>query len=132
MRRKLVFDAGLLALGFGGDPRVKEYFDDVAEERAAGYVSGPNLAEFYYVTCRKLGKQTADAWYFRALESGLAVAEGDYLDRLAGQEKCKDGVGLSLADCYALALARSEGALLLTTDSGLANVVNAKVKHIPP
>lgn len=96
---------------------------------AVAYVAGPNMSEFYYKTCRALGKQTADAWYFRAMESGLRVVEGESLDRLAGVEKCRDSYGLSLADCYALALAKSEGALLLTTDSGLAKVPGANVRH---
>jgi predicted nucleic acid-binding protein len=65
------------------------------------------------------------------LESGLRVVQGEELDRLAGVEKCMDAVGLSLADCYALALAKAEGALLLTTDSGLAKVAEAKVRHLP-
>jgi predicted nucleic acid-binding protein len=129
MDRNLVFDAGVLTLGFAGDPRAKEFFDAVSEGRSAGFVSGANLAEFYYKTCQKIGKQTADTWFYRVMESGLRVVDAEGLDRLAGVEKCRHASELSLGDCFALALAKMEDALLLTTDGALAKVGDARVKH---
>jgi predicted nucleic acid-binding protein len=127
-----VFDAGFLSIGVAGDPRAREYFAAVGEGLSSGYVSGPNLAEFYYKTCQKLGKQTADAWYYRAVESGLSVVHGEELDRLAGAEKCSHSSELSLADCFALALAKREGALLLTTDGALARTSGVRTRHFVP
>ena len=95
-------------------------------------IAGPNLSEFYYKTCQKLGRQTADTWYYQAIESGLAVVGGEELDRLAGLEKCRGRPVLALADCFALALAKSEGALLVTTDSGLAKAREVRVRHVAP
>jgi predicted nucleic acid-binding protein len=43
-------------------------------------------------------------------------------------EKCREQLDLSLADCFALALARREKALLLTTDSELKKAENVQVK----
>jgi predicted nucleic acid-binding protein len=91
-------------------------------------MAGVNIAEFYYKSCQKVGKQAADTWYFQVLESGLAVVASEELDRLAGLEKCRHP-SLALADCYALALAKAEAALLLTTDGDLANVPDVSTKR---
>jgi predicted nucleic acid-binding protein len=115
-------------LWFAGDRRVKDFSDALWERGTASLVAGANLSEFYYKTCQKLGKQTADGWYYRTLESGLTVRGGEELDRLAGLEKCRHSAALSLADCYALALAKAEAALLLTTDSGLAKAKDVRAR----
>jgi len=130
MSEKLVLDAGVLSLHFADHRGVKRYFDDIIAGRSKGLVSTFNLAEFYYKTCQKLGKQTADTWYFQTRNSGLSIVHGEELVRLAGLEKCRRSNRLALADCFALALAKSENALLLTTDSELANVGNVEVRHI--
>jgi len=39
---------------------------------------------------------------------------------------------LSLADCYALALAKSENALLLTTDAGIVGIGEARTRVLKP
>lgn len=93
-----------------------------------GHLSGVNLAEFYYKACQKAGRQTADAWYYQAVESGLRLATAtEELSRLAGREKCSRPL-LSVADCFALALAKFENALLLTTDGELAKVKDVRTK----
>jgi len=124
----LVLDAGVLTLYFAGDRRVKDFFDEIDNERAVGLLSEVNLAEYYYKTCRKLGRETADARYFMLKSSKLRVARDEELTRLAALEKCQQRVGLSLADCFALALARREKAILLTTDSELKKARDVQVK----
>lgn len=127
MDRALVFDAGVLALWFAGDRRPAEYFRAVESGRSRGLVSGVNLAEFYYKSCQKAGRQSADAWYYQTVESGLSVVPAEGSDRAAGLEKCRSP-SLSLADCFALALARSEAGLLLTTDRELAETKDVRTK----
>jgi predicted nucleic acid-binding protein len=124
----LVLDAGVLTLHFAGDPRVKEYFDDVSEGRVVGLVSEVNLAEYYYKTCRKLGRETADTRYFMLRSSKLQIANNEELTRSAALEKCRQRLDLSLADCFALALATREKATLLTTDRELKKAKGVQVK----
>ena len=130
MNQKLVLDAGALSLHFVDSPRVRLYFDAIFAGRSVGLVCSFNLAEFYYKTCQKFGKQTADTWYFQIRESELDVIHREDLVRLAGLEKCRNSSSLSLADCFALALAKSESALLITTDSVLAKVDGVDARHI--
>ena len=126
--KDIVFDAGVLSIWYSGDRRPRAFFQAVEEGRSRGHISGVNLAEFYYKTCQKVGRQSADTWYYQAVESGLLVSSGEGIDRSAGLEKCRHPT-LSIADCFALALAKREGALLLTTDGELAKVREVRAKH---
>jgi uncharacterized protein len=131
MNKKVVFDTGALSLHFADHPGVREFFDSVFGRRSVGLISSFNLAEFYYKTCQKLGKQTADARYFQLQESEeFSIIYSDDLVRAAGLEKCQGSARLSLADCFALALTKKEKALLVTTDSELARVKDVEVRHI--
>jgi len=128
MTKAVVVDAGLLTLHFIDDLRVEEYFYSLDDGRIAGYVTGVYLAEFYYKTCQKLGRQTADTWYYQIKRTRLQIVHDDDLTRSAGLEKCRQPLSLSLADCFALALAKREKALLLTTDRELSKVREIEVK----
>jgi predicted nucleic acid-binding protein len=128
LKPSLVIDAGVLALHFAGDTRVKVYFDQIDSDKAVGLVAGVNLAECYYKTCQKQGKQTADSRYFMLQTSKLKIVNGGLLTRLAGLEKCRQKLDISLADAYALALATIEKGTLLTTDSELAKSTDVQVK----
>jgi len=128
MKRAVVIDAGVLTLHFIDDPRVEEYFSGVDDERISGHISSVNVAELYYKTCQKLGRQTADTRYYQIKRSRLQIVHDDDLTRSAGLEKCRQPLSLSLADCFALALAKREKALLLTTDRELSKVREVEVK----
>jgi len=128
MTKAVVVDAGVLTLHFINDLRVEQYFCSLDDGRIAGYVTGVNLAEFYYKTCQKLGRQTADTWYYQIKRTRLQIVHDDDLTRSAGLEKCRQPLSLSLADCFALALAKREKALLLTTDGELMKVKEIEVK----
>jgi len=128
MKKAVVVDAGVLTLHFIDDQRVEEYFSDVDDGRVSGYISNVNLAEFYYKTCQKLGRQTADTRYYQIKRTRLQIVQDDDLTRSAGLEKCRQPLSLSLADCFALALAKREKALLLTTDRELSKVREVEVK----
>ncbi|HID90455.1 TPA: type II toxin-antitoxin system VapC family toxin [Candidatus Bathyarchaeota archaeon] len=117
MRRRIVFDAGALALYFAGDGRVKRHFDDVLSGTRDGYVCEVNLAEFYYKTAERLGLETAEAWCLMVRRSEIRVTPPDgETTPIAARLKLKHGRALSLADCYAIALAKATRASLLTTD----------------
>lgn len=131
MDRDLVIDAGILGIWFAGDRRPKEFFEAVERGRSRGHVAVINMAEFYYKACQKAGRQFADTWYYQAVESGFSVAAAEDLDRLAGLEKCRHP-SLSIADCFALALAKRENALLLTTDGELAKVKDVRTRLFRP
>ena len=100
---------------------MKRFFNDIEDETRQGYISSLNMSEFYYKTCQKLGKPTADLRYFQVRKTRLKVVETDEeLTRTAGVEKCRQPHKLSLADCHALSLAKLLKATLLTTDGELA------------
>jgi len=128
MKKAVVVDAGVLTLHLIDDPRVEEYFSGIDDERISGYISGVNLAEFYYKTCQKVGRQTADTRYYQVKRTRLQIVHDDDLTRSAGLEKCRQPLSLSLADCFALALAKKEKALLLTTDKEIPKVREIEVK----
>lgn len=126
MKTTLVLDAGALSLFFAGDPRVVPYFNRIDQGQATGLITEINLTEYYYKTCQKIGRQAADTRYFLLRNSKLKTIGDESLSRLAGLEKCKQKLDLSLADCFALALAKRENATLITTDCELG-----KVKDVP-
>ena len=118
MTWKLVIDAGALTLFYAGDPRVKPYFEQIKDKKKQSYVTSVNLAEYYYKTCQKLGKETADLRYHQSRPI-LTMIEGyESLAAVAGLAKCRHSA-LSLADCFALALTKNINGILLTTDSEL-------------
>ena len=128
MTPSLVLDTGVLTLYFAGDPRVRSFFNEIDEERAVGLISEVNLAEYYYKTCRELGKENADIRYFMLRGSKLLIVNDEQLTRSAGLEKCRQPLDLSLPDCFALALAKREKATLLTSDNDLKRAKGARVK----
>ena len=128
MNSTLVIDAGALSLFFAGDPRVIPYFKRIDQGQATGLITEINLTEYYYKTCQKLGKQAADTRYFLLRNSKLKTIGDENLTRLAGLEKCKQELDLSLADCFALALAKRENATLITTDRELEKVKDVSAK----
>jgi predicted nucleic acid-binding protein len=113
---------------FIGDERVKPYFDEIAKGRVQAYISDVNLAEYYYKTCEKLGKEIADLRYHQVRASGLVpVSTDEKLTWKAGEKKCKYRDRLSLTDCFFLALSELKKATLLTTDSELTKAEKVTV-----
>ena len=126
--RRYVIDTGVLMLFFMGDERVRPYFEEIDRGTAMGLVSCANLAEFYYKVCEALGKDVAELRCRRILASRVEVISLDEeLALEAGSLKCHYR-RLSLADCITLALARAEGAVLLTTDRELAKTREVSVR----
>ena len=122
--RRYVIDTGVLMLFFTGDERVRPYFEEIDRGAAVGLVSCANLAELCYKVCETLGRDVAELRCHRLLASRIEVVP---LDEEAGRLKCHYR-RLSLADCIALALAKTEGAVLLTTDKELARTREVSVR----
>lgn len=125
-----VFDTGAISLFFADDDRLRRLVGSIHEGKDEGSLSSVTLAEFYYKTCQRLGREVATLWS-RQLSERLDVIAADVeLSTAAGLEKCRNN-GLSLAGCYALALTKRLHGLLLTTDSELAKAKEAKVRFFP-
>lgn len=127
-----VFDAGALMLMLLGDERLRSYIEEISEGAAKAYLSAVNLAELYYKTIEKIGREVAETWYFRILNSNIVVVPADdKYAREAGIYKSRYRRTLSLADCFAMALCIKEKALLLTTDSDFNQVRDVEIKYFP-
>jgi len=122
-----VFDTGALSLFYAYDQRLRPTVDMISADRAQGLVSSVTVSEFYYKTCQSLGRETATSWSLQLSERMRVVDTNLELAMAAGVEKCRNN-RLSLADSYALALTKSAGGTLLTTDSELAKSGEARVK----
>lgn len=119
---------------FAEDERVKKLFDEVAADRAEGWTSEVNLAEFYYKTCEKFGREVAELRHTSIRHSKISVLAIDKrLTRVAAGLKCIHKGKLSLADAYTVAAAKVLGATLITTDSRLAELrlIQTRLLDIP-
>lgn len=125
----VVIDAGALALHFIDDVRIRSYFRGIEKGTIKGYMAHVNLGEYYYKTCQHLGKDIADIRYLSVTRSRITIFMDEMLARDAGLEKCRRGLDLSLADYFALAIAKRFDATLLTTDGELAKAKDVNVKH---
>lgn len=123
-----VFDTGALSLFFVDDERLRPIVDRIFREKAEGLLSSVTLSEFHYKTCQSLGRDVATLWA-RQLSERMGVVWADpELSLSAGLEKCRNN-RLSLADSFALALAKRVSGILLTTGSVLAAVKESRVRY---
>ncbi len=127
MNPSIVFDTGALTLFCAEDERLRELVDKSDEQGATQFVSAVTIGEFYYKTCQTLGRETASVWSKQISERMEIVSVDADTSLSAGLEKCRNN-RLSLADCYALTLAKQVRGLLLTTDSELAKSKETSVR----
>ncbi len=123
-----VFDTGVLSLFYAEDKRIRPVIDEVARKGDQGLISAITLAEFYYKTCQTVGREVADLWCNQLSERMEVVGADVSVSLSAGHEKCRNS-RLSLADSYALALAKLSHGVLLTTDSELGKNKEVQVRH---
>lgn len=120
---RYTFDTGPLLLYFGEDLRVKKLLDEIRHGRSTGSTCETNLAELYYKTCEKLGRETARIRYLSTRRSGISVvAPDESLSRLAGELKCEHRGKLSIVDAYLVAVAFAERSTLITSDSRISEL----------
>lgn len=99
-----------------------------------GYTCEVNMAELYYKTCEKSGREIAEMRNTSIRHSKIVVlAVDERLTRIAGRIKCTYKGKISMADAYTLAAAKMHNATLITTDSQLADLklVPTQLLHIP-
>lgn len=131
--RSYLFDAGFLALHYAGKKEAKPYFDRVFSQKAKGFISEVNLAEFYYKTAQQKGIDTAETWYLQVRQAGgfQIVAPNEIVTRRAAVWKVKRN-DISLADCFALSSLEEFAQVLLTTDPVLAKIKSVKSFYVSP
>jgi len=130
---KYVFDAGAIVLYFAGDNRVKRYFQEVWSVASKGYISEVNLAEFYYQTARKLGVDATEVRYLTIRNSKIRqVQPNEEITRIAAKLKLKHENILSLADCCAIASAKTLGSKIITTDRTIKDLKEVEAIYFEP
>lgn len=135
-KNRYLLDAGVFPLIFAGEPTVKPLVEEIASGAAEALVCEVNLAEFYAKTCEKKGMKTADIYYVRVrYQPNIVIITPDgEITKKAGWFKCKYRGKVSLADCYAAAVALTTKATLVTTDGNLHKMANSEkipAKMIP-
>ena len=109
-------------------------FDEVTTGRAEGYTCETSIAEFYYKTCEKLGREVAEVRHTSIRHSQMSILSIDErLTRIAGALKCIHRGKLSLADAYIVAAAKMLEGTLVTTDPRLSELklVQTRLLQIP-
>ncbi|NMC04443.1 MAG: type II toxin-antitoxin system VapC family toxin, partial [Candidatus Lokiarchaeota archaeon] len=69
----IFFDTGGLSLFLSGDERLKPVVQQIRSGTTKAFTAIQNLIELYAKAMEKLGKQTAEAWYWRILNSDIEV-----------------------------------------------------------
>jgi predicted nucleic acid-binding protein len=136
IQNRYLFDAGIFPLILAGDANVKKFVEEISSGKAELLACEVNLAEFYAKTCEKKGRETADIHYLRIRYQPkiTVISPDEELTKKAGLLKCKYRKKVSLADCYAAAVAAINRATLVTTDNSLvemADLEKIQAKPIP-
>lgn len=132
MKKKYILDAGILALYFAGNEKVRKYIDEVYEGRTEVLISEVNIAEFLYNYAKVFGWEAALAKNSLIRKSPLKIEGVDEdLTLEAARLKLKHYNVLSLADCYLIALAKRYNSTIVTTDHEIKKVDEAPTILIP-
>jgi predicted nucleic acid-binding protein len=128
---RFTFDAGSLSLHYAGDERVRQYFSDIYSKIKSGFVSEVNLAEFYYKAAEKFGLDAAETWYMLIRRSQIMVVPpNEDITRGAARLKLTYRNRISLADCFAIATAKTSDSVLITTDSRIKEIKEVKTVYL--
>lgn len=120
VNKPVALDTGPLFLYFAEDERAKELVNEVQEGRTQAHSCETNLAEFYYKTCEKFGREVAELRSASIRASKIHIeSPNEQLTRMAATLKCTYRAKLSLADAYILATCKLHGGTLVTTDKTL-------------
>ena len=112
-----------------GDPAIRDVIEAL-RRGAKAYTAAINMAELYYKTEEKLGRQVAITWFNRLvrLRNLVIFPVNIELARRAGELKAKYRRNISLVDAVIVALAEKQGGRLLTTDKRLGVVEEIAVR----
>ena len=123
MRNSVLDSYAVLAFLFQekGHDKVLDILEKAAQADQALLIASPNWAEVRYIVERKVGAARWHETQQRLLALPLEVVSADRsLAELAGELKASKK--MSLADCFAAALARQQGANLYTGDPEFRSV----------
>jgi predicted nucleic acid-binding protein len=67
-KTKIVLDSGVILSFLEGEFR--DYYEKILNEEIIPYINTVNLAEVYYVLCRKIGKEKAEEIIKSIIKSG--------------------------------------------------------------
>jgi len=118
LRGRILFDAGFFHVYFSGlNEEAKRAVEEVYSGKSVGYTLDLNLAEFLYTYGKLKGVDAAKARLSLILSSPIKVVSTDKeLALRAGELKLKHQ-NLSIVDCFVVAFAERENAVIYTTDS---------------
>ena len=124
--KRYIWDTGALTLFFANHNQAKKIMTGIEQGKAMGYIPRIILAEFYYKTWQKFGKQAA---YIRTNNLRNSKNVECLLDEddiySIGEYKVRSNL-LSLADCVLLNEAGKNHAMIITTESEIAKIYKGK------
>ena len=126
----IIWDTGALSLFFANNPEAREYMQQIVAHKSIGYIPRLILAEFFFKTCQKLGKEVAQIRLVALRQVPIIeepISEEEVLG--IGMLKVKHS-NLSLADCVLIQLAKRHQATILTTEKPITTVKGIKAKKI--
>lgn len=126
----IIWDTGALSLYFADNPEVKTYMKKIVSGEMQGLVPRLILAEFFYKTWQKLGKEVAQIRLVALRQAPIfeePIAESDVFE--IGMLKVKHS-RLSLADCVLIQLAKKINATILTTEKEITTIKGVKALKI--
>jgi len=118
LRGRILFDTGFFHVYFSGlNEEAKRAVEEVYSGKSVGYTLDLNLAEFLYTYGKLKGVDAAKVRLSLILSSPIKVVSTDReLALRAGELKLKHQ-NLSIVDCFVVAFAERENAVIYTTDS---------------
>ena len=126
----IIWDTGALSLYFADHKETKRYMRQITVQKSFGYIPRLILAEFFYKTCQKLGKEVAQIRLVALRQVPIieeAISEEEVLG--IGMLKVKHS-NLSLADCVLVQLATRHHATILTTEKPITTIKGIKAKRL--
>jgi predicted nucleic acid-binding protein len=99
-------------------------------------LSEPVVSEFYYKNARRVGKRMSKDFiiWLKSLPNSFVYDPDDNDAFFAGDTKLDKAFDLSIVDCFVLAVARANRAILITTDHSLrdsARSLGLRVDWLP-
>lgn len=129
MKRKILFDTGFFHVYFSGlNEEAKRVVEEVYTGKITGYTLDLNLAEFLYTYGKLKGIEEANVRLSLILSSQIKVISTDKELALRTGVLNVKYQNLSIVDCFVVAFAERENAVIYTTDSEIERVYeNSKI-----
>lgn len=133
-QKKVLDSFALLAFlnGEGGHMIVKEAFRKAQEAGDSILMNEINIGETFYILYRNRGQERAD-YFLETILPGLPIRSlANDFELVIEAAKIKAGYPLSFADCFAVASARREEAIVITGDPEFKRVeAIVKIEWLP-